>query len=274
MNPSDPRAVRVILRWLGSDPRPIYLGTLLQQLHLQPVAVLEFLTAMMDYVAARGSILATRIEGWGSIGDMSPAPPHCQQVAAEAPAPPACAPPVQPQPPNPHPAPQTAPKPEPKPQRPPKREPKSAPKPTLKKGRGSWGSPPRRSRPGTPQRTPPRGPPPTPRRSRSPNPAPRPRSPPTPLARLPREPRPPNPRPSPPNPNPRPSQRQEGGVVQIQSGGASLCRVRDNGQWGIEQGKEALAAGGPPGVGETWIAFPKDPELFAIPRASVWKTKT
>ena len=28
------------------------------------------------------------------------------------------------------------------------------------------------------------------------------------------------------------------------------------------------------GVGETWISFPKDPELFAIPRASVWKTKT
>ena len=28
------------------------------------------------------------------------------------------------------------------------------------------------------------------------------------------------------------------------------------------------------GVGETWIAFPKDPEIFAIPRASVWKTKT
>ena len=49
---------------------------------------------------------------------------------------------------------------------------------------------------------------------------------------------------------------------------------RDNGQWGIERGKEALAAGGPPGVGETWIAFTKDPELFAIPRASVWKTKT
>ena len=49
---------------------------------------------------------------------------------------------------------------------------------------------------------------------------------------------------------------------------------RDNGQWGIEQGKDALAAGGPPGFGETWISFPKDPELFAIPRASVWKTKT
>ena len=117
VNPSDPRDVRVILRWPGSDPLPIYLGTLLQQLHLRPVAVLKFLTAMMDYVAARGSVLATRIEGWGSIGDMSPAPPHCQQVAAEAPAPPACAPPVQPQPPNPHPAPQTAPKPKPKPQR-------------------------------------------------------------------------------------------------------------------------------------------------------------
>ena len=100
---------------------------------LEPVAVLEFLTATMDYLAARGSVLATRIEGWGSIGNMSPAPPHCQQVAAEAPAPPACAPPVQPQPPNLHPAPQTAPKPKPKPQRPPKREPKSAPKPAPQK---------------------------------------------------------------------------------------------------------------------------------------------
>ena len=109
----------MILRWPGSNPRPIYLGMLLQQLHLQPVAVLEFRTAMMDYVAARGSVLATRIEGWGSIGDMSPAPPHCQQVAAEAPAPPTCAPPVQPQPPNPHPAPHPAPKPKPKPKRPP-----------------------------------------------------------------------------------------------------------------------------------------------------------
>ena len=85
INPSDPRAVRVILHWPRSDPRPIYLGPLLQQLHLQPVAVLAFLTAMMDYVEARGSVLATRIEGWGSIGDLSPAPPHCQQVAAEPP---------------------------------------------------------------------------------------------------------------------------------------------------------------------------------------------
>ena len=42
----------------------------------------------MDYVAARGIVLATRIEGGGSIGDLSPAPPHCQQVAAEPPPPP------------------------------------------------------------------------------------------------------------------------------------------------------------------------------------------
>ena len=39
-----------------------------------------------------------------------------------------------------------------------------------------------------------------------------------PLARLPREPRPPNPRPGPPNPNPRPSQRQEGGGANTKRG--------------------------------------------------------
>ena len=134
INPSDPRAVRVILRWPGRDPRPIYLGTLLQQLHLHPVAVLEFLTAMTDYVAGGGSVLETRIEGWGSIGDLSPAPPHCQQVAVEAP------PPARvwtaratPTPEPPPPAPQTTPKPKPKPQRPPKRQPKSAPNPPPKK---------------------------------------------------------------------------------------------------------------------------------------------
>ena len=104
------------------------------------------------------------------------------------------------------------------PNAPPSGNPRAPPNQPPKKGRGSRGSPPARSRPATPQRTPPRGPPPTPRRSRSPSPAPRPRSPPNPLARLPREPRPPNPRPSPPNPNPRPSQRQEGG------GGANTKR--------------------------------------------------
>ena len=65
-----------------------------------------------------------------------------------------------------------------------------------------------------------------------------------------------------------------GGGCKYKAGEQVYVVFRDNGQWGIEQGKEALAAGGPPGVGETWISFPKDPELFAIPRASVWKTKT
>ena len=43
---------------------------------------------------------------------------------------------------------------------------------------------------------------------------------------------------------------------------------------GDRAGQRGPCRGWPPGVGETWIAFPKDPELFAIPRASVWKTKT
>ena len=116
------------------------------------------------------------------------------------------------------------PNPKPNPNAPPSGNLRAPPNHPPKKGRGSRGSPPARSRPATPQRTPPRGPPPTPRRSRSPNPAPRPRSPPNPLARLPREPRPPN-------PSQRPSQRQDGGGMQIQSGGASVCRF--SGQWGV-----------------------------------------
>ena len=63
--------------------------------------------------------------------------PTSGRRAPPPPPPPACAPPVQPQPPNPHPAPQTAPKPKPKPQRPPKREPKSAPEPPPKKKESS-----------------------------------------------------------------------------------------------------------------------------------------
>ena len=275
VNPSDPRAVRVILRWPGSDPRPIYLGTLLQQLHLQPVAVLEFLTAMMDYVAARGSVLATRIEGWGSIGDMSLAPPHCQQVAAEAPAPPVCAPPVQPQPPNPHPAPQNStqtqtqtPTPpqagtQERPQTsPPKKE--EAPGGVLQRGvvqrllnglllgvhhrllgvRGAGAPPPGQGAHQTPSQGS--------QESRAP----------------------PTQGPAPPTPTQGQAKGKRGGGCKYKAGEQVYVVFRDNGQWGIEQGKEALAAGGPPGVGETWIAFPKDPELFAIPRASVWKTKT
>ena len=46
------------------------------------------------------------------------------------------------------------------------------------------------------------------------------------------------------------------------------------GSGGSSRAKRPLPRVAPPGVGETWISFPKDPELFAIPRASVWKTKT
>ena len=271
MNPSDPRAVRVILRWPGSDPRPIYLATLLQQLHLQPFAVLEFLTAMMDYVAACGSILATHIQGWGSIGDQSPAPPHCQQVGAEAPPRLREHRPCNANPRTPAQSPKQQPNQNLDPNAPPSGNPRAPPEQPPKKGRGSRGSPPARSRPATPQWTPPRGPPPTPRCSRSPSPGPRPRSPPNPLARLPREPRPP------PQPLPKSKAKPKargGGGCKYKAGEQVYVVFRGNGEWGVKQGKEALAACAPLGVGETWISFPKDPELFAIPRASVWKTKT
>ena len=268
INPSDPRAVRVILRCPGL----IYLGTLLQQLHLQPVAVLEFPTAMMDYVAARGSVLATRIEGWGSIGNLSPTPPQCQQVAAEAPPRLRVHRPCNSNPRTPAQPPKQHPNPNPNPNAPPRGNPRAPPNHPPRKGRGSRGSPPARSRPATPERTPPRGPPPTPRCSRSPSPAPRPRSPPTPnpLARLPRELRPPPPTPT----QVKGQAKGKRGGCKYKAGEQVYVVFRDNGEWGIEQGKEELAAGGPPGVGETWISFPKDPELFAISRASVWKTKT
>ena len=82
---------------------------------------------------------------------------------------------------------------------------------------------------------------------------------------------------APPQPQPKSKAKPKargGGGCKYKAGEQVYVVFRDNGEWGIEQGKEALAAGGPPGVGETWISFPKDPELFAIPRASVWKTKT
>ena len=81
----------------------------------------------------------------------------------------------------------------------------------------------------------------------------------------------------PPQPQPKSKAKPKargGGGCKYKAGEQVYVVFRDNGEWGIEQGKEALAAGGPPGVGETWISFPKDTELFAIPRASVWKTKT
>ena len=251
----------MILRWPGSDPRPIYLGMLLQQLHLQPVAVLEFLTAMMDYVVARGSVLATRIEGWGSIGDLSLAPPHCQQLAVEPPPPrPRVHRSCNPNPRTPAQPPKQHPNPNPNPNAPPKREPKSAPKPPPKKGTGSRGSPIARSRPATPQRNPSRGPPPTPRRSRSPSPAPRPRSPPNPLARLPRDPRPPQPK-------SKAKPKARGGGVQIQSGGASVCRF--SGQWGVgdRAGQRGPCRGWPPrGWGDVDL-LPQTPRTLRHPES-------
>ena len=62
--------------------------------------------------------------------------------------------------------------------------------------------------------------------------------------------------------------------MQIQSGGASVCHF--SGQWGVgdRAGQRGPCRGWPPrGWGDVH-SFPKDPELFAIPRASVWKTKT
>ena len=272
INPSDPRAVRVILRWPGSDPRPIYLGTLLQRLHVQPVAVLQFLTAMMDYVAARGSILATRIEGWGSIGDLSPAPPHCQQVAAEPPPPPppACAPLVQPQPPNPRPAPQTAPKPKPKPQRPPKREPKSAPKPPPPKKKRLLGESSSEESSSDSSTDSSSGSTTDSSVFEEPQPRPPAKEPTKPPRKAPK-------RAAPPPPTPTQVKGQAKGKrgrgCKYKAREQVYVVFRDNGEWGIEQGKQALAAGGPPGVGETWISLPKYPKLFAIPRARFGKPR-
>ena len=84
---------------------------------------------------------------------------------------------------------------------------------------------------------------------------------------------PPTQGPAPPTPTQGQAKGKSGGGCKYKAGEQVYVVFRDNGQWGIEQGKEALAAGGPPGVGETWIAFPKDPELFAIPRASVGKPR-
>ena len=191
------------------------------------------------------------------------------------PPPPACAPPVQPQHPNPHPAPQTAPKPKPKPQRPPKREPKSAPKPSPKKRKrlpGESFSEESSSESSTDSSSAS-----TTDSSAFEEPQPRPsaKEPTKPPRKAPKRAAPPRPKAQPPQPQPKAKPKaREGGGCKYKAGEQVYVVFRDNGQWGIEQGKEALAAGAPPGVGETWIAFPKDPELFAIPRASVWKTKT
>ena len=63
INPADPRVVRLIMRWPGCDPRPVYITALLQQLHLQPTAALEVRTALADHLAGRSSVLKTQVEG-------------------------------------------------------------------------------------------------------------------------------------------------------------------------------------------------------------------
>ena len=73
INPGDPRAVRLIMRWPGCDPRPIHVISLLQQLHLQPIAALEVMTALDDHLAGPSSDLEMQVEGWGSIDDLCPA---------------------------------------------------------------------------------------------------------------------------------------------------------------------------------------------------------
>ena len=77
---------------------------------------------------------------------------------------------------------------------------------------------------------------------------------------------------SPPKPKPKPKAR-----------GAWACKYKaeenvyvgfcNKGVWGIEHGKEVLAAGGPPPKGETWVRFPWDKELFGVPKAAVWRTR-
>ena len=53
INPGAPRAVRLIMRRPGCDPRPVYVTALLQLLHLQPIRELEVLTAPADHLAGR-----------------------------------------------------------------------------------------------------------------------------------------------------------------------------------------------------------------------------
>ena len=63
MNASDPRAVRLIMCWPGCHPGPVYVTSLLQQLHLQPLLTLEVLTALAYHVAGRSSVLEEQVEG-------------------------------------------------------------------------------------------------------------------------------------------------------------------------------------------------------------------
>ena len=117
INPGDPRAVRLIMRWPRCNPGPIYFTSLLQLLHLQPIAALEVLAALAEHLAGRSSVLETQVEGWGSIDDVSPTPAHRQQLVSPPP------------PQTPHPGPKTCPLAQNKPQPPGQNEPQASPPP-------------------------------------------------------------------------------------------------------------------------------------------------
>ena len=56
IKPGDPRALRLIMRWPACYPQPVYVTALLQQLHLQPIAPLEIVTALTDHLAGRSRV--------------------------------------------------------------------------------------------------------------------------------------------------------------------------------------------------------------------------
>ena len=87
INPGDPRAVRLIMRWPGCDPWPVYVTTVLQHLHVEPIAPLEVVTALADNLAGRSSVMEMQVQGWGSIDNLSPAPAHGKQLASAPPPP-------------------------------------------------------------------------------------------------------------------------------------------------------------------------------------------
>ena len=77
-----------MMRWPGRDPRPNYASALLQQLHLQPIAALEVLTALADHLTGRSSVVEIQVEGWGSIDSLSPAPLTARNSQSPSRAPP------------------------------------------------------------------------------------------------------------------------------------------------------------------------------------------
>ena len=60
--------------------------------------------------------------------------------------------------------------------------------------------------------------------------------------------------------------------MQVQGGGKRFCRFLRQGCVGIENGKEALAAGGPPpSGGEIWVRFPEHEKLDVVLKPAMWQ---